>query len=442
LSRKIVFFTLPFLFFLSLLKPFSYFALLPIFFLMFLLLIRKEPVVFMVLGSLLFILFMNFLQLTSLSILSGFFLSSIFAVRAREADDYEILIFCFVWLLLLSFLAGPLALYSLAVAGILFCTYYNKKLVIPLFIILLVLPISLKNWQWWELIGPKPATQIKYAPVYPRQIDPIMKMAGEGDEGAGTLSGNSTELVPNYILRMDAVLNYLLFIMNLLFLIICLRLIFMTRKIKRRVLNGAVMSIILILSSFVFIYTIVRISQTPLLKEVMVKKEFFRFAVRKSKAVVQIDIKEKQDYYPPVEYLKWNIDTFGRIFGIISLLSFIFLFYGLLRQLLQTKELKNSRKDNFQSFLPSSKIFSLDDYRFLSGSDLLRAGYENFRIFFKLDFNLTPLEFLDKYSNEELSEITKEYIRTEYGMKPTKASDDEIRKWLKLLESFLKDPGA
>ena len=200
------------------------------------------------------------------------------------------------------------------------------------------------------------------------------------------------------------------------------------------------MTIIIVLSSFLFIYSSVQIYKNPLLKEVMIKNEFFRFTTQRSTAVVLPVPKEKPDYYPPVETLNWKIDTIGRIFGILSLLTLILLFYGFLRQLLQTKELKDNSKIQLLSSQSINRSFSMDDFTLLSGSDLLRAGYENFRIFFGKDFDLTPWEFLTKYSNETLSEITKEYIKTEYGMKPTKVSDDVIRKWIGNLELFLKQP--
>jgi hypothetical protein len=430
---------LPFLMYISLLRPFSYVGLLPLFFFVLLMVIPRESGTVMFIGSIILILFMNYIQLTSPSIILGFLLSGIFATRVKEAEDLEVLVFCLIWLALLSFLGAPYAIYIFAATLILFSMAYKKSFVLILLLLLMLTPISLKNWKWWELIGTKPVSTIQKQ-VYNRQIDPVLKMAGENDEGAGTISDNSQVFEPRYILQMDYVLNFLLMLTSLLFIISFLRVLRLAVRFKKTVLPDFVKAGIMIIVSFLCISSMVKLYQAPMFKTEMVKREVFKFTNRDASIIAATgDPLQEPKIQPsfPYQTIHWNLDTVSRLTGIIILLVSLFLLYKLAKTLFETSISADKTVKSTDNVMIQEKAFRAKCFDSFHGSELLKKVYERYREAWDKDPELTPYEFLHKHPNTSLKDLTAEYIFTEYGLKPTLVPDETIIAWIKRLEQTL-----
>jgi hypothetical protein len=423
----------------SLLKPFSYLSLFPLFFFVVLMLIPRESGVVMFISSFFLLLFMNYTQLASASVVIGFFLAGIFATRIKEAEDFEVLVFIFIWLLLVSFLGSPYAIYMIAIALILFAISFKKTGVLILLLLLILTPISLKNWKWWELIGSKPSNTYQMKPVYNRQIDPVMKMAGENDEGAGTLSDSAQQYETRYILQMDYILSLLLLITSLLFIISFLRVIKLAIRYKKTVLPDFVIAGVLIISSFILISSTIKLYQKPMIKTMIVKREIFKFSnPSPSKiAAVGYNTDPKTELSSPYQPIKWDLDAISRLTGIIILLVSLYLLYKLTRTLFETSISADKEIKIRDGFKVKEKGFQLKFFSSYQGSNLIKVAYETYRECIDKDLELTPFEFLTKYPHPALNEITQEYIITEYGLKPTRIPDIEVRSWIKELEQTL-----
>ena len=440
MSRRFFLVSLPILMYLSLLTPFSYLSLFPLFFFVLLMLIPRESGTVMFIGSVVLILFMNYIQLTSPSIILGFFLSGIFATRVKEAEDLEVLVFCLIWLALLSFLGAPYAIYILAATLILFSVAYKKSFVLILLLLLILTPVSLKNWKWWELVGPQSGTTYQQKPVYNRQLDPILKMAGENDSGSGTLSDNGEFFETRYILQLDFILNFLLMLTSLLFIISFLRVLKLAVRYKKSILPDFAIASLLILSSFFFIASLVNFYQAPIFRTEIVKKIVFKFSNPTPSQIAAIGdplTVPKANLSAPYRYLTWNLDTISRLFGIVIMLVCLYLLFTLARTLFKTAlSPEHKTKPDENLFLGEKKFQSKHFYRF-KGSDLIKVAYETYRETKDGELDLTPNEFLSKHPNLSLQHLTQEYITTEYGQKPTKIPDETIRSWIKKLEQNL-----
>jgi hypothetical protein len=182
---------------------------------------------------------------------------------------------------------------------------------------------------------------------------------------------------------------------------------------------------------------LVKLYQSPLFKTEVVKRVVFKFSNPTPSQIASIGdpLKEpKANPSAPYQYLTWNLDTISRLFGIVIMLVCLYLLFTLAKTLFETTLSKEKKPKPEEGFTLWKKKFQEFNFYQLKGNDLIKAVYETYRECFDKDLELTPFEFLAKYSHPSLNELTQEYIITEYGLKSTLVPDETIRSWIKKLE--------
>jgi len=367
----------------------------------------------------------------------GFLFASVFSIKARSINDYELFAYTLVWIVLLSLFAGHLALYCLVAVGFLFGWSYKRYVIILAILLIVLIPVSKENWKWWQQIGPQGKSGKMILPSYLIQLDlPKIGEAGEGEEESDSLSVSNQPLIPHYFLNPEGVLHILFFLLIGIFIFLALRLLRFVRKRKKVMFRPNVLFLLIALACIALLMTGFTIRRFQVVNVVWEKGEFFKFAPRYSSAVVHPPLKEYPEYYFSIKPLLWNLDTAGKILGILDLIGLISFFSFLLAKRIPAKTLVTiekklekpvSRESQKQIHIPTP-----------TGSELLVTLYNHFRAVFEQDQELTPLEFQNKHMTPVLIEVTHEYIRTEYGMKNTDIPDEKIRTYFFGLSNWSK----
>ncbi len=418
MSRKTVSLFYPLLIYLSLIDPISLFSIIPILFFLFNRTLKRYSWLYFIMGTTSLLIAFFFFQMTTTHELVAIISASVIALILREADKVPFWVILMIWLALLGWFSGPLAVFCVLLVVWMEWEWYKKIGITVVLLILLFFPLPLKTSVWW-LPKYNVTREAEQRFGFHNYEGKYHQTASESDPGAGTQSEQVSFSRP--MTWMDSIVDWTVFILMILMVLILVRMLFMLRRIKQKASPIIMRSILITAISTVFIgslaffyrFVLMKFKDLPPDSPITAILQQFKQPETLSPATpgnVAPIITVIRNFPPAVQYTVLAVITVCMLIGIILLTR-------LLVELFQTSLVPDREIDPevVQKKAETPRKLDWEELKLLPIAEMIDYIYTGLRATQPQADHLTPYEYLSRYPSDALKTLTDWIVRLHYA---------------------------
>jgi len=418
LSRKPISLYYPLLIYLSLISPLSLFSIIPALFFLYNRILKRYAWLYYTLGTFSLLLAFFFFQMTTEHELVAIITASVTALVLRESDKVPFWMLLVIWLALLGWFSGPLAVFCVLLVVWMEWEWYKKLGITIVLLVLLFFPIPIKTSIWW-------LPKYNITRETPQQFGfhnyegKYHKTASEEDVGAGTQSEQVAFAHP--MTWMDSIIDWTVFILMILIVLILVRMLFMLRQVRHRLGPHFIRSFLVTAVSTVLIggmalfYRLVFMNVKDLPPDSPVTAILQQFKAPAIPSTVSPQntnpiITSIRQIPPAIQYAVLSLIALCMLIG-------IFLLTKLLLQLFQITFVPDKEIDSetIQQKTESPTPLVWDAIKNLPIPEIIDRVYAGIRASQPQINHLTPYEYLTRFPSDALRTWTDWIIRLHYA---------------------------